>query len=89
VHPRKRVARNANVEDDDDFLPTPQNLACDIMLWCRDCFHCSWWNRAALIAGGQGNVPVYELRWHCEQCGSGDVGWLIDRGPPDRYRRLH
>ena len=47
-----------------------------LLLTCRSCRRGRDADIQALVDGGRGDVPVVQLRWRCQHCGSR----LIDKG---------
>jgi hypothetical protein len=41
-----------------------------LFVWCKACHHQAPADLRAIIAGGQGNRPLKDLRFRCAQCGS-------------------
>ena len=40
------------------------------LVWCKACHYQAPADLRAIIAGGQGNRPLKDLRFRCAQCGS-------------------
>jgi hypothetical protein len=41
-----------------------------VHVWCETCRHAKNADLAALVAVGNGDVPLVRLRWRCGNCGS-------------------
>jgi hypothetical protein len=50
------------------MLPNDRWLC--LFVWCQACHHQAPADLRAIIAGGQGNRPLKDLRFRCAQCGS-------------------
>jgi hypothetical protein len=50
------------------MLPNDRWLC--LFVWCKACHHQAPADLRAIIAGGQGNRPLKDLRFRCAQCGS-------------------
>jgi hypothetical protein len=53
-----------------------------IVLTCRSCRRSRDADLRALVDGGRGDVPLVQLRWRCQHCGSRLIGMVVSGYQP-------